>query len=165
MNINYSHFSCEYTEVQAKLTDLLGLHGTKSRISVTSIASFAASTKTDTDIAYRQFCKDLEGFGIREDVIHQKGDQILEILESQGMVSSGEPDGNDIEDEVDEVLETAYKNYCDGLYQLGFTEALIPPKDEILKILKSQGIVSSSNLGDKGQLLVPFWHFQPLTYI
>ena len=147
MNINIYYCSWEYTEVQAQLTALLSLHGTSSGISVTSIAAFAANTNTDT--AYRQFCKDLDRVGVTEDVIRQKEDKILEILNSKGMVTSGGSDGSNIEDQ-EEVLETAYQQFCKGLYEAGMAEAWMPPKHEILKKLKSQVVSSSQTGGDKG---------------
>ena len=63
--------------------------------------------------------------------------------------------GSDIEDQ-DVVLETACKQFREDLHRMGVTEAFMPPKDEILRILRSRGIVSSSqtgscnNIGDKG---------------
>ena len=128
---------------------------------MTSIGSFAANT--DTDTAYRQFCQDLDRVGVSEVVMRQKEDKILEILRSQDMVASGESSGSDIEDQ-DRELEAAYEQFCKDLYNVGMTKALMPPKDEILKMLKSRGMVSSSqtggssNTGDKGQLLDPFRH-------
>ena len=94
--------------------------------------------------------------------MRQKEDKILEILRSQGMVASDERVDSNIEDQ-DQVLETDYEQFCKDLYEVGMTEALMPPKDEILKMLKSRGMVSSSqagssNTGDKGQLLDPFRH-------
>ena len=152
MNIKY-YSSCEYTEVQAQLTAILGPN---SRISVNSIASFATSTNTDT--AYKQFCKELDKAGVTEDVLCQKEDEILEILGSHGMVASSESDDSVIGDQ-DQVLEAAYKQFCEDLYKMGITEAFMPPKYEILRILRSRGMVSSSqtggsnNIEDKGQLL------------
>ena len=168
MNINY-YSSCEYTEVQSQLTALLGLHDPNSTISATSIASLAANT--DTDTAYRQFCKELDRVGVTEVVMRQKKQRILEILRSHGMVASNESDDSDTEDH-DLELEAAYKQFCEDLYRMGITEAFMPPKDEILRILRTRGMVSSSqtggnnNIGDKGQLLaevVPLYS-QPLTY-
>ena len=95
--------------------------------------------------------------------MHQKKDKILEILRSLGIVASGGSDGSNIEDQ-DQELETAYEQFCQGLYEAGMTKALMPPKDKILKMLKFRGMVSSSqtggsgNTGDKGQLLDPLQH-------
>ena len=120
---------------------LLGFH---SGISVTSIASFAANS--NTEMAYKHFCKDLYRIGVTEDIVQQKGDEILEILRSQGMVApSSQIGGSDIE-EKDQVLEVAYKEYCKNLYKIGFTDKMIlQQKDEILGILRSRGMVASSN--------------------
>ena len=107
--------SCQYIEVQAQLAALLGLHGTNSRISITSIASFAANTNTET--AYKQFCKDLHLIGITGYRIRYKEDEILEILKSQGMVAS-QIVASDTRDE-DQVLETAYRQFCEELFQIG----------------------------------------------
>ena len=101
----------------------------------------------------------------------QKGGKILEIFRSQGIIASGvfESGGSKIRDK-DLVLEAAYKQFCNDLCQMGVTEALQPPRDEILKILRSRGIVSSSQTGggrnmggssnteNNGQLLDPFRH-------
>ena len=44
--------------------------------------------------------------------------------------------------------ETAYKQFCKDLYRIGVTEALVGQKeDDILEILKSQGMVASSQVG------------------
>ena len=109
----------------------------------------------------------------------QKGGEILEILRSQGMVASSEIGGSKSGGQ-DQVLETAYLQFRKDLYEMGITEALMPPKDEILKILRSRGMVSSSqsggssdisggsNIGDQGQLLeagCSLWTYsQPLNY-
>ena len=79
--------SCEYLELQTRLTDVLGLHRTSSRISVTSIASFVENTNTGE--AYKQFCRSLYQIGVTEDIIRKKEKEILEILGSQSTVSSG----------------------------------------------------------------------------
>ena len=129
------------------MTAILGLHGTNSGISVTSIASFAATASTNTDAAYRQLCQDLDRVGVAEDVMLQKEDKILEILRSQGMTVAI------ASSEIDQVLETAYKEFCKDLYQIGVTEDTMPPKDKILKLLRSRGMVASSprgNTGNKG---------------
>ena len=120
----------------------------------------------------------------------QKGGEILDILRSQGMVASSEIGGSKSGGQ-DQVLETAYKQFREDLYQMGITEALMPPKDEILKILRSRGIsssqsggssdISGDSIGDQGQLLEAgcsiltslvdgrrdhiLTYFQPLTYI
>ena len=149
------------------MTTLLGLDGANSRISITSIASFAANTNPGT--AYRQFCEDLDKVGVTEEMIHQSEDNILEILGSQGMVASGDDDGSNIEDQDDLELETAYVQFCEGLYRAGMTEALMPPKDEILKMLKSRDMdFTSFTSGDEGLLLEAccslLTYVQPLTY-
>ena len=148
--------SCEYMEVQARLTALLGFHGTAyPRISVTSIAAFAANT--NPEVAFKQLQKDLYQLGVPEDLIQKKEDKIREILKSQGMVARRQIVSSDTGDK-DQELETAYKESCKHLYELGFTEDLIPPKPRVLKILKSRVAVarsvvaSQSGGGDKGQL-------------
>ena len=68
-------------------------------------------------------------------------------------VGGSEIGGSDIE-EKDEVLETAYKEYCEGLYRIGFTDNMIlQQRDEILGILRSRGMVTTKKTEDKGQLL------------
>ena len=140
--------SCEYIEAQEQLTALLGLHGSTSAISITSIASYVASTNIET--AFKQFCKGLNHIGITEDMIQQKEDKILEILRSQSMVPSGR---NNVEE--DQILETAYKEFCKELYQIGVTKDYIPPKNKVLGVLRSRSVVASrqssgSSIGDKG---------------
>ena len=135
---------------------LLGLHGTNfTTVPVTSIASFAANTKTE--IAYKQFCKDLYQIGVTEDIIQQKKGQILKILKSQGMVTSSPIDNIGDEDQVLEILETAYKELCESLCHTRVTEDMLLPKDKIIEILRSRGVVANSqtggkNTGDKGLL-------------
>ena len=89
-----------------------------------------------------------------------KKDEILDAFRSQRMIASSENDagsevgGSDIE-EKDEVLEMAYKEYCEGLYRIGFTDNMIlQQRDEILGILRSRGMVTSTKkTEDKGQSL------------
>ena len=138
---------------------LLGLHSTNSRIPVTSIAAFAANTNTEA--AFEQFCKDLYQVGATEDMIGQKRNKILAILRSQGMVASSQIGSSDT-GVIDQVLETAYQEYCNDLYRIGFTEDMVRPKEgKIRALLRSRGMVSSSvsssnpggSIKDKGQLL------------
>ena len=138
------------------------LLGTNSRISLTSIAAYAANT--NTEIAFKQFQKDLYQIGVPEDLIQKKGDKIREILKSQGMVASRQV-SSDTGDK-DQVLETAYKEYCKDLYRVGFTDDMLPPKDKILRVLRSQGMVASSQSGggDKGRLGSVSTYVQPLIY-
>ena len=141
--------------VQTQLATLLGL-GTNSGISVTSIAAFAATANTET--AFEQLCKGLYQIGATEDMIRQKEEKILDILTSHGMVASTQISGDDTGDEdtedKDPVLEAAYEEYCKDLYRIGVTEDLIRQKEgEIREMLRSRGMVTSSNTGDKGQLL------------
>ena len=144
-------YSCQYIEVQAQLAALLRFHAIG--IPVSSIATFAANP--DIEVAYKQFCEGLNQIGVTEDMIQQKEGEILEILRSQDMVASSQICGNDAGDK-DQVLETAYYEYCEDLHRMGFTEDLIPPKARILEILRSRGVVASSQSGrtteDEGQL-------------
>ena len=134
------------------MTALLGLYSTNSTIPVTSIAAFAANTNTET--AYKQLCKDLYRVGVTEDMIQQTKKGILKILRSQGMVASQGTGGCEPDDE-DQALEVAYKEFCKDLYRIGVTEGMIQKiKGDILEILRSRGIASSSNnSGGKGQRL------------
>ena len=158
--------------VQAQLAALLGLCGTaNSRIPITSIVCFAANT--DTKTAYKQFCNDLYQIGVTEDMVQGKEDRILEILRSQSMVASSQIRGSNArdQDQVLDILGAAYKRFFQDLHHIGVTEEdmlLLPPKDKILEILRSRGILASnqsggSNSGYKGQLLeacclFPFLH-------
>ena len=88
-------------------------------------------------------------------MVREKEDKILEILRSQGMVSS-QIAVNNIREE-DQVLEAAYKQFCGELLQIGVTEDLILPKYKVLGILKSRVKATSrqsdgGNIGDKGKL-------------
>ena len=144
--------SCQYIEVRAQLAALFNLDGTNPKIPMTPIASFAANT--NTEMAYKQFCKDLYQIGVNEDMIRQNEDKLLEILRSQDMVASNQIGDSDIEDK-NQVLEVAYKEYCKDLYRVGFTDDMLPPKDKILAVLRSRGVITSSqsgstNTGDKG---------------
>lgn len=94
---SYYYISCEYIEVQAQLAAVLGLHSTRSRVSVASIASFAANINTQT--AYKQFCRDLYQIGVTEDMICRKENEILEILGSQGMVARSRMGGSNAGDQ------------------------------------------------------------------
>ena len=82
----YFYHSCEYLEIQAQLTAVLGLHRTNSRISITSIASFAENANTRK--AYKQFCRNLHKIGVTEDMIRQKEAEILDILRSQSSIAT-----------------------------------------------------------------------------
>lgn len=84
------------------MTDVLGLHRTNSRISVTSIASF--TNNANTRKAYKQFCKNLYEIGVTEDMIHEKEKEILDILRSQNMIPSNQISDSIIEDQG-ELLE------------------------------------------------------------
>ena len=148
--------SCDYVKVQTQLAALLGFHGTaNSRVSVTSIASFAANTNTET--AYEQFCKDLYQIGVTEDMVRRKKDIILEILGSQSIVASSQIGGSNARDQnqVLGILGAAYKRFFQDVHHIGVTEDMLPPKEKILGLLRSRGMVASSqsggsNSGDKG---------------
>ena len=64
------YLSCEFSEMQARLTDVLGLHRTNSRVSMASITSFAESVNTKK--AYKRFCKNLFQIGVTSEMINQK---------------------------------------------------------------------------------------------
>ena len=89
-------------------------------------------------------------------MVRQKEDEILEILRSQGIISSSQI-GDNGNGGKDHVLEAAYKSYCDDLYRMGFTEDMIlQQKDQILGILRSRDTVARSNISgssieDKGR--------------
>ena len=128
------------------MATLLGLHGTDSGISVTSIATFAANTNLET--AYKQFCEDLCQIGVTEDMIQQNEDKILEILRSQGMVASSQLNRSMVGgQDQDQLLEIAYAKLCKNLHRSGATEDMLLPKAKILEILRSRGMVASSQTG------------------
>ena len=129
--------SCQCMEIQVQLAALLGL-----QIPVKSIISLIANTNVKT--AYRQFCKDLSQIGVTEDMVRQKEDQILKILKSQGIIASSQ-----IGSDNDQELEKAYLEYCKHLYEIGFTEDVIPPRARILEILESRGVVARSQSDDR----------------
>ena len=87
-----SYLSCEFLEIQAQLTDILGLRRTNSRVSVVSIATCVENNNTRR--AYKQFCENLYKIGITEDTITQKEEEILAILGSQSVVPSSQPGGS-----------------------------------------------------------------------
>ena len=76
------------------MTNILGLHRTGSRISVSTIASFAENINTSE--AYKQFCRTLHQIGVTEDAILQKEKEILEIFKPQSMVASSQIGGSNI---------------------------------------------------------------------
>lgn len=89
------YLSCEYVEIQARLTGFLGLHRTSSRVSLISIASFVENANTRK--AYRQFCKNLHDIGITEDTIVQKEQEILGILQSHSIVANSQIDQSQLQ--------------------------------------------------------------------
>ena len=133
---------------------------------MTSIAAFAANTNIET--AYTQLCEELYQIGVPKDLIQKNEDEIREILKSQDMVARIQISSSDTRDK-DQALETAYQEYCKDLYRVGFTDDMLPPKDKILRVLRSRGVgmVASSQGGgkDKGQLGCSLSvYVQPLTY-
>ena len=79
-NISFC-LSCELLDIQARLTDVLGLHRTNSRVSIDSINSYAGSINTKK--AYKRFCKGLFEIGVTADMIRQKEEEIRNIFKSQ----------------------------------------------------------------------------------
>ena len=95
-------------------------------------------------MAYKQFCGDLYQIGVTEDIVQLKKDEILDALRAQRIIASGGIGGSDIADQ-DQLLEMAYKEYCEDLYRMGFTDKMIlQQQDEILGILRSRGMATSS---------------------
>ena len=88
------YLSCEFSEMQGRLTDVLGLHRTNSRVSIASITSFAWSVNTKR--AYKEFCKNLFQIGVTPEMIKQKEREILDIFQSQDTTISGQIDGSNI---------------------------------------------------------------------
>lgn len=83
--------------MRTQLNSVLGLHRTSSRVSVTSIASFAETA--DTTNAYRRFCENLYQSGVTEDMVRQKEKEILEILRPQRVVASSQVENSNIGDQ------------------------------------------------------------------
>ena len=82
--------------MQARLTDVLGLHRTSSRVSIDSVASFAGSVNTKK--SFKRLCKDLYDIGVTAEVISQKKEEILNIFKPQNTISDGQIDGSSIAD-------------------------------------------------------------------
>ena len=76
--------------MQARLTDVLGLHRTNSTVSVDSISSFAGSINTKK--AFRKFCKDLFEIGVTKEMISQKEGEIRNIFQPQNPATSSQVD-------------------------------------------------------------------------
>ena len=84
--------------MQARLTDVLGLHRTSSRVSIESITSFAGSVNTKK--AYKRFCKNLFQIGVTSEMISQKEKEILDIFNTQSVATSSQiSDSGDIADQ------------------------------------------------------------------
>ena len=64
----------EMREMQRRMADVLGLHRTTSRVSITSFASI------NTKKAYKDLCKSLYQMGVKADMVSQKKSEILNIL-------------------------------------------------------------------------------------
>ena len=77
--------------MQARLTDVLGLHRTNSRVSIDSITSFAGSINTKK--AYKEFCKNLFKIGVTSEMIKEKENEILNIFNTGNTTSSQIDDG------------------------------------------------------------------------
>ena len=75
------YLRCEFLQMQAQLTDLLGLHRTDSKISIDTISSFAGSVKTKK--AFKRFCRNLFQIGVTAEMINQKEREILDIFETR----------------------------------------------------------------------------------
>ena len=81
----FTFLSCEYLEIQARLTDVLGLHYLNSRASITS---FAGSINTKK--AYKKFFKNLYEVGVTKEMISQKESEILNIFKPQNTATSSQ---------------------------------------------------------------------------
>lgn len=83
--------------MRARLTDVLGLHRTSSRVSLDSITSFAGSVNTKR--AFKKFCKNLFEVGVTAEIISQKESEILNILNPHNTVISGLEDDSNLADQ------------------------------------------------------------------
>ena len=84
------YLRCEFLEMQARLTDVLCLHHTDSRVSLDSITSFAGSINTKK--AYKKFCKSLYQIGVTAEMISRKEREILNIFQPQCTATSSQID-------------------------------------------------------------------------
>lgn len=82
--------------MQARLTNVLGLHRTTPRDSTDSVASFAGSI--DTQKAFKKFCKTLYQIGVTKEIISEKESEILNILKPPNIAISGQIDDSNIVD-------------------------------------------------------------------
>ena len=94
----FNHLSCGFIEIQARLTDVLGLHRTSSSssLSIDSVASFASSV--DTKEAFKMLCRDLLEIGVTAELISEKKEEILNIFRAQNTTPSGQIDSTSIPD-------------------------------------------------------------------
>ena len=69
---------------------ILGLHRTTSRSSITSFAG-----SINTKMAYKRFCKNLFQIGVTSEMIAQKEGEILNIFNQPQVTATGGGEGSD----------------------------------------------------------------------
>lgn len=91
----FLYFSCEFLEMQAQLNNLIDLHRSTSRSSITS---FVGSTATKE--AFKQLCQNLYQMGVRAKMIKEKESEIVRIFKLQNTTISGHIDDSNIADQL-----------------------------------------------------------------
>ena len=80
--------------MQARLTNVLGLHHTNSTVSLDSITSFAGSINTKK--VYKEFCQNLYQIRVTAEMISQKKSEIFNIFQPQNVAISVQKNGSNI---------------------------------------------------------------------
>ena len=81
-------------EIHARLTEILDLRRTNSRVSLKSITSLPGSINTKR--GYREFCQSLYQIGVTPEMIGQKKREILSIFRPQNSASGCEVGGDSV---------------------------------------------------------------------
>ena len=95
--------------MQARFTEVLGLHRAHSRVSIHSITSFTGSISTKK--TYKKLFKDLHQIGVTAEMITQKEEEILDMFRSQNTATSSQIDGSNISDDSRLPAVSGYK-FC-----------------------------------------------------
>ena len=128
---NISSLSCEYLEIQAQMTDILGLHHMDSRVPIDSITSFARNINTKE--AYKEFCESLYQIGVTAESIIQKEGEILDIFKAQNTA---------ISDKIDNSNTAAVSN-CSGVKTLSIFRNILT-ENKIQSVAAEEGNTKSS---------------------
>ena len=73
--------------MQAQLTNVLGLHHSKTKVSIEAISSSIRGN--NTKMAYKKLCENLHQIGITSEMMSRKKKEILEIIKPQVTVIGG----------------------------------------------------------------------------